>query len=46
MIINKFKIPFYGIIIVLSIIIGMIYIYKNVKKEGVKDKNVLLFFLM
>lgn len=46
MIISKIKFPFYGIIIVLSIIIGMLYIYINVKKTGYKDKQVLLYFIM
>lgn len=46
MIIPKLKFSLYAPIIVVSIIIGMVYVYKNVKKEGVKDKNVLLFFLM
>ncbi len=46
MIIPKINFPFYGIIIVLSVIIGMIYIYHNLKKEGYKSKQVLLFFIM
>ena len=42
MIIPKFSINFYGIIIVLSMFVGMIYIYKSNKT----DKNIFLFFLM
>ena len=46
MVINKLKISLYPIIIVLSIIIGMVYVYKNIRKEGVKQKEVLLYFVM
>ena len=46
MIIPKLKISLYAIIIVLSIIIGMIYVYKSIRKEGVKEKEVLLYFIM
>ena len=46
MLIPKFKGSFYGIIIVISVIIGMCYIYHNLKKEGYKNKQVLLYFLM
>lgn len=46
MIINKSNIPLYGIIIVLSIIIGVIYIYYNLRKEGITNKQVLLYFIM
>ena len=46
MIIPKIKIPFYGIIIVISIVIGMLYIYYNLKKEGYKNKEILLYFIM
>ena len=46
MIIPKLKFSLYGPIIIASIIIGMIYVYKNVKKEGVEKKNILLFFIM
>ena len=45
MIIPVINFPIYGIIVVLSIIIGMIYVYCSLKKEGYK-KNILLYFLM
>ena len=46
MTIPRIKFPFYGIIIVLSIAIGIFYIYYNLKKTGHKDKQILLYFLM
>ena len=46
MIIPKLKISLYAPIIIVSIIVGMIYIYKNLKNEGVKKNNILLFFIM
>lgn len=46
MIVNKSNIPLYGIIIVLSIIIGVFYIYYNLRKEGITNKQVLLYFIM
>lgn len=46
MIIHQIKFPIYGIIIFLSIIIGMIYIYHSLKKNHYQDKNILLYFLM
>lgn len=46
MIISKIKFPFYGIGIILSIVVGMLYIYINVKKEGYNNKQTLLYFIM
>ena len=46
MIIHRFKFPFYGIIIFLSIFIGIYYIYHNIKKEGCNNKQVLMYFIM
>lgn len=46
MIIGKIKFPIYGIIIVLSIIIGMLYIYLSLKKDKISNKNILLYYLM
>lgn len=46
MIISKVKIPLYGFIIVVSVFIGIVYIYHNLRKEGCKNKQVLLYFLM
>jgi len=46
MIIPKFNFPFYGIIIIFSIFVGIIYIYYNLKKEGCNNKQILLYFIM
>ena len=46
MIIPRLNFPFYGIIIVFSIFIGMIYIYYNLIKQGYKNKQILLYFIM
>ena len=46
MIIPKIDFPFYGIIIVFSIFVGMVYIYYNLKKDGYKNKQILLYFIM
>lgn len=44
--IPTFKFPFYGIIIILSLIIGIIYIYRSLKKEDIHDKRTFYFFFM
>lgn len=46
MIIHRINFPCYGIIIVFSVIIGMLYIYLNLKKDGYKNKQILLYFIM
>ena len=46
MIIPKFNFPFYGIIVVLSVLIGMGYIFLNIKKERFNNKQVSLYFIM
>ena len=46
MIIPKINFPFYGIIIVLSVFIGMAYIYFNLRKDGYHNKQVLYYFIM
>lgn len=46
MIISKINFPFYGIIIVLSVFIGMVYIYYNLKKEECMNRQILLYFIM
>ena len=46
MIIPRINFPFYGIIIVFSIIIGMVYIYHNLIKHNYKNKQILLYFIM
>ena len=38
--------PAYGIIVLLSVLIGIIYIYKSLKKEKINDKRIFLFFFM
>lgn len=45
-IINKIDFPIYDIIIVLSLFLGMIYIYICVDKEGIPKKNIIFFFTM
>lgn len=46
MIISKINFPIYGIILVLSMIIGMLYIYLSLKKEKFNNKNIFLYFFM
>lgn len=46
MIINKLKINLYGLIIVIAVLIGMLYIYKDIKEDIRKNKNIILFYLM
>ncbi len=46
MIINHIKFPFYGVLIVLSIVLGLLYIYKSLYREKKYDKNIFLFILM
>ena len=36
----------FSIIIVFSVVIGILYIYYNLRKEGQKNKQILLYFLM
>lgn len=45
-IINNINFPIYGIIIVLSVVAGMLYIFFSLKKEKYKDKNIFLFLFM
>ncbi len=44
--IHDIKFPSYGIIIVLAVIIGIIYIYRELKKEKLNDKRLFLYFFM
>lgn len=44
MIIHKINFPIYGILIVISLLVGMLYIYKNIEKE--KRKNLYLYFII
>jgi len=46
MIIPKINFPFYGIIIVLSILVGMYYIYSNLRKDKFDNKQILMYFIM
>lgn len=46
MIISKQTFPFYGIILLISIIISLLYIYRMLKKENIKDKNIYLYILL
>ena len=46
MIIYQTQIPLYGIIILISILIGTTYIYFSLKKNNYKEKNILLYFLL
>jgi len=42
----KIAVNLYGIIIILSIFISAFYIAKSLKKEGYKDRNIYLYFMM
>ena len=44
--IARTHIPYYGIFIILGIILGFLYIYKSLIKDGYKDKNIRLYFLL
>ena len=46
MLISRVVFPFYGIIIVLSVFIGMFYIYLCLKKDGYQSSQILLYFIM
>ena len=46
MVFNKINFPIYGIIILISVVIGMLYVLISLRKENYKDKNILLYFLM
>ena len=46
MVISKQTFPFYGIIILISMIISLFYIYRMLKKENIKDKNIYLYILL
>lgn len=46
MIFNNFIFPVYGIIILLSIVIGMMYIYFFLKKANICTKNIFLCFIL
>ena len=46
MLISKLNFPVYGIIIIISIIIGMVYIYYNLRNDICKNRLILLYFIM
>lgn len=46
MIIHKFIIPIYGAIVLISIIIGLFYIYKHIDKEKLDSLNLKILFLL
>lgn len=46
MVISKQTFPFYGIILLISISVSLFYIYKMLKKENIKDKNIYLYILL
>ena len=46
MTVPKLSFPFYGIIVVLSVLVGMLYIFYNIKKDGYNNKQILLYFVI
>lgn len=46
MVISKQTFPFYGIILLISMSLGLSYIFRMLKKEGIKDKNIYLYILL
>lgn len=46
MIIPKQTFPFYGIILLISIVISLFYIYRMLKKENINNKNIYLYILL
>ena len=46
MIIHRVVGPYYGLSIVIAILIGLIYIYRNLRREKVDKKNILYLILM
>lgn len=46
MVISKQTFPFYGIILLISMSLGLFYIFRMLKKEGIKDKNIYLYILL
>lgn len=46
MVIYKLNFPIYGIIIILSIIIGMLYIFFKLKKTGKSSKEISYFYII
>lgn len=44
--IGKQTFPFYGIILLIAISLGLFYVYRMLKKENIKDKNIYLYILL
>lgn len=44
--IGKQIFPFYGIILLIAISLGLFYVYRMLKKENIKDKNIYLYILL
>ncbi len=45
-IINKINFPIYGTIIIVSIIMGLLFNYLFLKKNNIKEKNILLYLFL
>lgn len=45
-VINKINFPIYGIVILLSILIGLVFNYLFIKKNNKKEKNALLYLFL
>ena len=45
-VINKINFPIYGIVILLSILIGLVFNYLFIKKNNIKEKNALLYLFL
>ena len=43
---TQINFPIYGTIIILSVIIGMIYIYYAMRKDNFNDKRIIYYFIM
>lgn len=46
MIINKINFPIYGTILLLSVLIGILYIYINIRDDIKKNKQIRLYFIL
>ena len=46
MVISKQTFPFYGIILLIAMSLGLFYIFRMLKKNGIKDKNIYLYILL
>ena len=46
MVINRIDFPIYDVLIIFSIIVGAIYIYISMNKEGISKKNIIIYFVL